>query len=350
MKSLRAFRLPLLLAAALCAKPAWRPLFNGVDLAGWHIAGDKKMWVVSPQDSAILGRSDNGTTYAMVFTDKKDFDQFTVKYSYRLKAGCSGFFFRTLETGSAPYVAGCQAEAKFESGDLREFGSLYCFPIPEDWVSQTKDSFRKLAARYGAGGVNDQFQDVVMTVKKPYVYLNFNGHQAVGANAEEIAAGASKAWDYTGSNGKLAQNPGAFGLQIHEGQPHMDVAFKNIAILTGCGTPGPGYDGDFVAGLPEQPAVYESNGCPAGTRLSGSEGEAAPAFGRPIRSGRTLSIPILSPRAHTVEIISLSGRVIFSGSAPGSHVYQLSNPPEPGLYVARLKADHFSATRKLFIE
>src|SRR4051812_39717341 len=105
--------IPLIAAVALVAKTNWKPLFNGKTFEPeWYIAGDKSYWKIDAADSAIVGQSTTNTPYTMVFSNKKDFDQFTIKYQYRLKAGCSGFFFRSKNNTSAELVEGTQVEAK----------------------------------------------------------------------------------------------------------------------------------------------------------------------------------------------------------------------------------------------
>lgn len=332
---------PLAIAAIAWTKSEWKPLFNGKTFEPeWYIAGDKSYWKI--EDSAIVGKSTNNTPYTMVFSNRKDFDQFTIKYQYRLKAGCSGFFFRSQQTTSAELVAGVQVEAKFEGGGLREFGSLYSHPSP-GWVTETTDQFRQKAAR-----PVDQFQDVVLTVKNPYIYVNMNGYQAVGATtAADLAGGAKGAWNYTG-NAQI-KNPGLLGLQIHGGQAIMDVAFKNIMILTGCGdATKPGFDGANVPNLASQPAVYQDNNTCAGTGIADAS-ELRKHIGEIAMDGSNARLKISYPGAHTLEIISLDGKVVFSGSSPAAFEYNLSGIRNAGIYVARVKADKHVATQRIVV-
>jgi len=101
----------------------------------------------------------------------------------------------------------------------------------------------------------------MLTVKEPNIYVNVNGHQAVGETEPSLlSAGAQQAWDYTGTS--HINTPGQIGLQIHGGQPQMDIRFKNIEILQAC-TQGPNADQnlpEFVEGSNgKHPAVYEHN-------------------------------------------------------------------------------------------
>jgi hypothetical protein len=336
------YLIPLAVTAIALAKTNWKPLFNGKTFEPeWYIAGEKSYWKI--EDSAIVGKSTSNTPYTMVFTNKADFDQFTIKYSYRLKAGCSGFFFRSTQTTAAELVQGVQVEAKFEGGGLRQFGSLYSHPSP-GWVTETTDNFRVKAAR-----PVDQYQEVVLTVKSPYVYVNMNGHQAVGATAAaDLSGGAKGPWNY--STNTFIKNPGKIGLQIHGGQAIMDVAFKNIMILEGCGdATKPGYDGATVAGLKDQPAVYQDNKSCDPVGVADKRESLKTHIGEVIRSGKAVSLRISYPGAHTLEIISMDGKVVFSGSSPTAFEYRLSGIRNPGLYVARIKADNINATQRILV-
>jgi hypothetical protein len=346
MKKMRKLYIaPLIAVALVSSKTGWKPLFNGKTLEpDWYIAGDKSYWKVDPIDSAIVGASTNNTPYTMVFSNKKDYDQFTIKYQYRLKAGCSGFFFRSQNTTSQELVAGTQVEAKFESGSNKEVGSLYVHPSP-GWVAQHPATYSARVAKPA-----DQYQQVTLTVKRPYYYVNVNGFQTVGETDDaEIALGAKKAWDYTGN--PLAQNPGQFGLQIHGGQPQMDVRFKNIMILEGCGdATSKNYDGAFVTGLSKHPAIYQDNNSCNPVDINESAAEKLSGYiGKVNLNGKNLVLNITYPGSHTLEIVSLKGKVVFSGSAPTAFEYHISGPRESGVYIARIKADNHVASHRILI-
>ncbi len=342
--------LPLALVALSFGKIEWKPLFDGHSFKGWHILGDQSTWALgatkNPPDSAIIGFSNNpqGTQYSMVFSDDSTFDQFTVKYKYRLKAGCSGFFFRSQQNTSAELVAGCQVEAKFESNIENQFGNIYCWPTNE-WQTKTTQAFWKAAAK-----PIDQYQEVVLTIKNPYAYVNMNGMQAVGANATERAAGANDVWNYTAAR-TFADKPGRFALQIHNGQKTMDVAFKDIAILTGCGDASkPGFDGAFVAGLPEQPAVYKDNNtCTSTSTHAAQKTDLNLFFGNmAIQSGK-LGLEITYPGSHSLDIINVHGKTVFSGSAPAAHTYEVTKKLDAGIYIVKLHAGNAAASRKILV-
>jgi hypothetical protein len=321
-------------AALALAKPAWKPMFNGKSFKPeWRFVGDSTFWTIDSKDSSIVGFSNTtNTPYALLFTNKSDYDQFTVKYAYRLKTGCSGFWFHTK--GTVPEdVEGPQVEIKREGNELLEVGSLYTHPTP-GWESQHSRAYSiKTAPKV------DDYQEVILTVKKPNVYVNVNGSQAVGeTDAAAIAAGAKAAWNY--GNSAYAKNPGSFALQVHKGYA-IDVRFKNIMILEGCGdATSPNYDGAFVQGFPKQPAVYQDNSSCSGTGVeSGAadgSGEAARFLGSPRLNGGHIELDAMVQGPNDLEIRAPDGRIVFAGSAPGAHVYRLSQRIEPGIYFARL--------------
>ncbi|GEM_PF-2947958 len=335
-------------AAPAQAKSSWKPLFNGKSLKpDWRFVGDSTFWTIDTKDSSVAGFSaTTKTPHSLLFTTKADYDQFTVKYSYRLKAGCSGFWFHT--SGTTPdNVAGPQVEIKREGAELLEIGSIYTWPTPgwEPGAQHSHDYSVKTAPKV------DEYQDVVLTLKKPYIYVNVNGSQSLGeTDPVLLAAGAKAAVNYTTST--HAKNPGSFALQVHEGYA-IDIRFKNIAILQGCGdAKSANYDGDFVQGFPKQPAVYQDDGSCNGTSLErgASAGESPASYlGDPQRSGGAVSVAVSYPGRHSLEIVGLDGRTVFSGSAPGANIYRLSDRVKPGLYFAKLAMGGRTAQRRLLI-
>ncbi len=345
MRNLFKKTLPLLgaLSVLSLATTNWRPLFNGATFTNWHIAGDMTYWTIDPVDSAIVGYSATVVTpYTMVFTDRSDFDQFTVKYSYRLRAGCSGFFFRSVENTTPERVAGTQVEIKWTTKQS-EVGSIYDHPTP-GWVVQHPQSYSDRVARVPS----TVYQDVVLTVKRPYVYVNVNGYQAVGeTDLTEIGLGAARAWNYTSA--PVVVNPGRFGLQIHAGQLPMDVRFKHIQILEGCGdTTSARYDGAFVAGLTKQPAVYVDNGTCAALAVADPDRDASRYIGAAERMGSEWVVKVRTPGAHDFELVSLRGQVVFSASNPSARDYHIPSA-RPGVYVAKVKTKTFSVARKIVV-
>lgn len=349
-----AFTLSLTFAlSSSFAKSNWKPLFDGRTWAGWHIAGAQNYWKIE-SDSSIAGYSITSTPYTMVFTDKKDFNEFTIKYQYRLKAGCSGFFFRSKEQPGGELVAGMQIEAKYLSSGHSEVGSLYCHKCNDNsgteqwngWVDPHNETFSDAMIKPGL----DTYQQVYLTVKRPYIYVNVNGTQSVGETEQaKITAGAKPPRNYT--NISVINTPGQFGLQIHGGQTQMDVRFKDIQILEGCNdSTSVNYDGKWVPGTSNKhPAFYQNNGTCTGTGIEPDKARNGLYFGKMTPSGNGLELEIKYPGAHSLDIINLDGKIVFTGSAPSAHLYHVRKRLDAGIYLARIVVDGKSASRKIVI-
>lgn len=341
---LRFAALSLLLLPPAFSKPAWKPLFNGKSFRPeWTFVGDSSFWSIDPKDTSIVGFSaTTSTPYSMLFS-AKTYDEFTVKYAYRLKAGCSGFWFRTRSLGVGTSVEGPQVEAKREGNEQLEVGSIYVHPQP-GWTVQHSRAWSIKAAPKP-----DDWQHVVLTVKKPNVYVNVNGVQAVGeTDAALLAAGAKGPWNYT--TGQYSKDPGQIALQVHKGYA-IDIRFKAIEILEGCNDPAsPAYGGATVPGMPKQPAVYQDNGDCAGTGAAWREdGKLAGYLGHARREGGAAVIEVGHPGPHALEILDLRGRAVFSGSAPGPHAWSLGPSVRAGLHWVRLTAGRETLVRKILI-
>lgn len=345
----------LLLAATAgvaSAKMNWKPLFDGKTWAGWSVTGDQSFWKIGA-DSTLGGQHLSGslTQYSMVFSDKADFDQFTVKYSYRLKAGCSGFFFRSIKTETTEKVRGMQVEAKYQDNGQRQVGSLYCFQCKDasgngidGWIQGSGNN--ALAYDRKIDRPDDQFQDVVLTVKNAFVYVNINGFQPIGGSEQ----GDQPPFRYDRT--PIISVPGRFGLQVHGGQSRMDMAFKNIMILEGCtDATKPGYDSaQFMPGMPKHPAYYQHNPslCEA-TGVGDSHMNSEKVFGSVEMREGSLGLEITYPRAHSLDIINLNGKTVFSGSSPTSKNYQFTKKIEAGVYLAKVQTETGSISRKIII-
>jgi len=93
------FRILSLAAGFACATAlaadhgaAWKPLFDGKTLAGWHPVGEGE-WKV--EDGAIVGRANKTKLYGLLVSDRI-FGDFTVRFKFKCLSGDSGFYIRTL--------------------------------------------------------------------------------------------------------------------------------------------------------------------------------------------------------------------------------------------------------------
>jgi len=103
-------RAPLLLALLPCslgaeAPEGFRPIFNGQNLAGWHMSltnhhGDSKEWRVF--EGALVGMQDREGNGGILLTDEK-FGDFEVYLEIKPDFGCDGgLFLRSTGSGANP--------------------------------------------------------------------------------------------------------------------------------------------------------------------------------------------------------------------------------------------------------
>lgn len=74
------------------AEEAWKPLFDGKTLDGWHKVGDGQ-WAV--EDGAIVGRANKEKLYGLLVSDKT-YGDFSVRFRFKCHSGDSGFYIRTI--------------------------------------------------------------------------------------------------------------------------------------------------------------------------------------------------------------------------------------------------------------
>lgn len=122
-----------LVASAFSARAddAWKPLWDGKTLAGWHVIG-KGAWTV--EDGALVGRHAAGEPeFGHLVTDA-EYGDFTLRVKYKTVTGNSGVYFRIAEKGFSG-VSGFQAEIdpQRDAGGLYETNgrSWVAHPTPE---------------------------------------------------------------------------------------------------------------------------------------------------------------------------------------------------------------------------
>ena len=123
-----------LLAGSLAAaekKPAWKPLWDGKTLEGWHKIGVGD-WRI--EDGAIVGRKKKSEPqFGHLVTDAV-FKDFTVRLKFKSVQGNSGFYFRIEEKGGSG-VSGFQAEVEpgYSTGGLYETnGRAWVVQVPAE--------------------------------------------------------------------------------------------------------------------------------------------------------------------------------------------------------------------------
>jgi tRNA A-37 threonylcarbamoyl transferase component Bud32 len=88
-------------------EPGWVQLFDGKDLTGWKMLGEKKDWLV--KDAMIIGKA--GPTLDYLVTKRTDFENFHLRVEAKInKKGRSGVFFRCQPAATGEPLPGYEAE------------------------------------------------------------------------------------------------------------------------------------------------------------------------------------------------------------------------------------------------
>src|SRR5688572_12749362 len=140
-----AFGVPAAAAAPDKAAPpaapaagAWRPLFDGKTLAGWHQVGDGE-WVV--EDGAIVGRTQRAAKLYGLLVSDAVYHDFTVRFKFKSIKGNSGFYVRTvLEQPDKAHGLQIEVDPRNNSGGVYEsYGRAWVArPEPETFAKYFK--------------------------------------------------------------------------------------------------------------------------------------------------------------------------------------------------------------------
>ncbi|RYD72199.1 MAG: DUF1080 domain-containing protein [Verrucomicrobiaceae bacterium] len=185
-------------AVAWAADPAWRPLWNGKTLEGWHEIG-KGEWKV--EEGQIVGRHPKAEKeYSHLISDAV-YGDFTVRFKFKSLSGNSGFYFRIEEDPKAfSGVLGFQAEidAKNDVGGLYETNG-------RSWVVQPTPEQVKTFFKPG------DWNEMTVSAEGSKVTVTVNG---------------TKTADIDDPKGR---KEGRLALQVHGGQDVL-VYFKDLEI------------------------------------------------------------------------------------------------------------------------
>ena len=178
-------------------KHAWKPLWDGKTLSGWHVIG-KGDWKI--EDGAIHAtHTKDVKEFGHLVTDKS-YSDFTVRLKYKAVSGNSGLYFRIEEKGASG-VSGFQAEIDAE----KDAGGLY-ETNGRTWVSQPSPEDVKKWFR------PQEWNTMSVSAHGGRIAVEVNGHRT----AELLN-------DKGRTEGKLA-------LQVHANLD-CDLYFKDIEIL-----------------------------------------------------------------------------------------------------------------------
>ena len=192
--------LSLLLLAPMpaSAEPAWKDLFNGRNLDGWHPVPGGKWEVV---DGTILGTSPRSEPrHGLLMTDKR-FKNFRVRAKFKVTSGDSGFYFRVEKTNTHVSVRGFQAEVD----NSKEVGGLYETSM-RAWVRKPDPTVISKLVKPGA------WTDLLVSAIGDSITVSLNGTKVT-----ELL------------NDPKCLKEGHIALQLHGGQD-MRVQFKDLAI------------------------------------------------------------------------------------------------------------------------
>jgi hypothetical protein len=184
-------------AAAEEKEGAWKKLWDGKSLTGWHKIGVGQ-WTI--EDGAIVGRKKKeDPDFGHLVTDGQ-FKDFSVRVKFKALQGNSGFYFRIEEKGGSG-VSGFQAEIDpaGSTGGLYETNG-------RAWVAQPKPETVKNAFKPG------QWNEMVISASGGDITVTVNG-----VTTAELKNDPGK-W----TRGHIA-------LQLHGGND-MLVMFKDIEI------------------------------------------------------------------------------------------------------------------------
>ena len=198
MRKLAALGLALLAPIAAAAEPAWKELFNGINLDGWHAVPGGKWEVV---DGTILGTSPRSEPRHGLLMTNRRFRNFRVRAKFKVTSGDSGFYFRVEKTNTNVSVRGFQAEVD----NSKEVGGLYETSM-RAWVRKPDP---KVISRLVKPG---NWTDLLVSAigNNITVFLN-------GTKVTELLDDAK------------CLKEGHIALQLHGGQD-MRVQFKDLAI------------------------------------------------------------------------------------------------------------------------
>ncbi len=182
-----------LLAAEKCA---WKSLWDGKTLKGWHQVGDGQ-WAI--EDGAINGKTDKGAKLYGLLVSDKTYKNFTVRFKFKSLKGNSGFYIRTI-IEKPDKAKGLQIEI-----DPRQnVGGIY-ESYGRQWVDKPSAELVKKCYKLDDWNVMEVSAD--------------GGHVVVKVNGTKTA--------------ELADDPsrpeGHLAFQMHAGN-EMLVMFKDIEI------------------------------------------------------------------------------------------------------------------------
>lgn len=177
----------------------WRPMFAGDSFEGWHLTPGGE-WEI--EDGVIVGRQDpDDPLHGLVVSDET-YDDFAVRFDFRVFEGNSGFYFRAEEVDEDVHVHGTQAELEpnGETGGIYETAGREWLVMPDS--NDVKDWLNEPGA----------WNEMSIIADGPRVAVHVNGHESARIDDDQI------------------RRSGHFALQLH-GSMRMHVEFKDLEVL-----------------------------------------------------------------------------------------------------------------------
>ncbi len=190
----------------------WQTIFNGEDLTGWKPQGGGQWEVV---DGVLVGKSSASEKRHGLLVSDNTYADFTVKITFRVLAGNSGFYFRSQPNDSGVGIAGIQAE--LENSEL--VGGLY-ETAGRAWIVKPLAYFDRFAEDRQAGRTK-QWKKAQQVGDWSTMVVSAHGDRIVTHVNDILAV------DLVDPQGR---KEGKFALQLHGGQD-MDVEVKLIELL-----------------------------------------------------------------------------------------------------------------------
>lgn len=213
----------------------WKPLFNGRNLDGWHVQGEKDCW--RAEEGAIVGELFKESPYAYLVTDRS-FGDFELKMQmcFDSAQGNSGIFFHS---SFPPYCPRCEYNVAYDQPEsdtemvCEEHGRVQVPPLV-DRVHIKGIQVEFAPPGHFTGGLYDTggggwINKDSMTEEKQ------NAHQFQQWNDLDLRVVGDHMTVHL--NGMLISDvrdhpiprKGQFALQLHSGGP-MKVRFREIMV------------------------------------------------------------------------------------------------------------------------
>lgn len=179
------------------SKLAWKSVFDGKSLAGWHQVGDGD-WVI--EEGAITGKTQTAAKlYGLLVSDKK-YKNVRVKFTFKSLEGNSGFYVRAhVEKPDKAHGLQVEVDPRNNTGGIYEsYGRA--------WVSKPDEALVKKAYKH------DQWNEMEI--------LADGGHIVTWLNGTQIAE----------SKNDPVLEAGHLIMQMHSGNKLL-VMFKDIQVV-----------------------------------------------------------------------------------------------------------------------